>query len=130
MSEIDTTSKKDVEERIYLVCVTDNHTDSWSFCKGRTEAYEVIKDYILHDWDISDASFVLVESCTLSQRKSIVAFMKYVQEFYDDGFDINDYYSTDEEYEVHYYNEVEPEFDNADRVDMASIMDGDIVRGG
>lgn len=130
MSEIDTTSKKDVEERIYLVCVTDSHTDSWSFCKGRTEAYEVIKDYILHDWDISDASFVLVESCTLSQRKSIVAFMKYVQEFYDDGFDINDYYSTDEEYEVHYYNEVEPEFDNADRVDMASIMDGDIVIGG
>ena len=36
-------------------------------------------------------SFIFVDGLPLKDRKNIYAFMKYVQGFYDDGFDIDDY---------------------------------------
>lgn len=92
------------EEKDYLVCLWIKHIGDderlWEICHGRTEAYNYIKDQIVgnHMMDFqteifmtTDDSFVLVDGLPLKDRKSIYAFMKYVQQFYDDGFEIDDY---------------------------------------
>ena len=122
-------TKKHPEDRQYLICIRAKEgsgaQDSWDFVTGRTEAYEYIKSNI-DDIDM-EHSFVLVESVSLAERKSIYAFMKYAGEFYSDGFDIEDYVKGDwDEMEYKRNNDMSLIIDNKDRIDMQSFMDGDV----
>lgn len=122
-------TKKHPEERQYLICIRakegSGSQDSWDFVIGRTEAYEYIKS-VIDDIDM-DHSFILVDSVTLAERKSIYAFMKYAGEFYSDGFDIEDYIKGDwDEMDYMRNNDISLIVDNKDRIDMKSFMDGDI----
>lgn len=125
MVKIVDNTKKHPEDRKYLICIHGKTEDSWNIITGRTEAYEFIKENI--DDIIMEDSFILVESCTLNERKSIYAFMKYAGEFYSDGFDIEDYIKGDwDEMDYKRSNDISLMIDNKDRVDMQSFMNGDI----
>ena len=121
-------TKKHPEERQYLICIRakDPHSnDYWDIMIGRTAAYEYIKENI-DDIDM-EHSFVLVESVTLSERKSIYAFMKYAGEFYSDGFDIEDYIKGDwDESDYMRNNDITPMVDNKDRINMESFLNGEV----
>ena len=122
-------TKKHPEDRQYLICIrakADSGTqDSWEIVIGRTEAYEYIKTNI-DDIDM-EHSFILVESLTLAERKSIYAFMKYAGEFYSDNFDIEDYIKGDwDESDYKYNNDIPMMVDVAERIDMESFMNGDV----
>ena len=122
-------TKKHPEDRQYLICIRAKEgsgtQDYWDILTGRTEAYEYIKSNI-DDIDL-DHSFVLVESVTLAERKSIYAFMKYAGEFYSDGFDIEDYIKGDwDEADYKRINDMNLIVDSNDRIDMQSFMDGAI----
>lgn len=84
---------KDPEEKQYLICIKasaqSGMDDEWDIVTGRTEAYEYIKDRI--DYIDFERSFILVESCILSDRKSIYAFMKFAKQYFpNDSFDIDE----------------------------------------
>ena len=115
--------KQNFEAKDYLVCINLDWIETepvWSICHGRTETYEYIKDNIMcaHGYAgggshgeiylSTTEAFVLVDGLPLKDRKSIYAFMKYVQQFYDDGFNIDDYVDlnilvqeSDDESEAH-----------------------------
>ena len=81
---------------------------------------------VIDDIDL-EHSFVLVESVTLAERKSIYAFMKYAGDFYSDNFDIEDYVKGDwDENDYKRMNDMNLMIDNKERIDMKSFMDGDI----
>lgn len=129
MKEMCTIVHKDPEERIYLVCFRSCN-DHWEICNGRRDAYELIKEYILNGMSIDlDDGFVLVETCTLSQRKPLVKFMKFCQSIYKDGFDISEYYDSisENDYEDQQQNEVNNNLDSITRLSMQSILNGEIV---
>ena len=125
----DENKKKGPEEKLYLICVAglgDNPND-WVIVEGRTEAYEYIKDMI-EEIDIS-RSFILVETEKLNTRKSIYAFMKYVERFYEgDSFDIDDYVRGDwSESDFQEDNNISPEFINNNKFDIKDMMNGDTI---
>lgn len=92
-----TVKKKSPDEKEYLICIKgkDGAEDSWDIVIGRDEAYTYIKDSI--EFIDLEESFILVDECKMSERKSIVVFMRYVERFYEDNFDINDYVKGDDE---------------------------------
>lgn len=103
-------AQKSHEEKQYLICLRSNQMeddDRWEIVNGRTEAYEYIKENI-YMIDFS-SSFILVENCKLSERKSIYAFMKHVEQFFpEDPFDIEDYIKGDwSEDEFIKYNDID-----------------------
>lgn len=125
MVKIVDNTKKHPEERQYLICISGYTQDSWNIVIGRTEAYNYIKENI--DEINLEHSFILVESCTLDKRKSIYAFMKYAGEFYNDGFDIEDYIKGDwDERDYQRNNDISLMINETDRISMQSFMDGDI----
>lgn len=125
MVKIVDNTKKHPEERQYLICISGYTQDSWNIVIGRTEAYNYIKENI--DEINLEHSFILVESCTLDKRKSIYAFMKYAGEFYNDGFDIEDYIKGDwDERDYQRNNDINLMINETDRISMQSFMDGDI----
>ena len=116
--------KKTPEEKQYLVCIRgkDGGTDEWNILEGRTDAYEYIKANI--EYIDLDKSFILVENLPLSKRKSIFAFMKYVQDNYEDGFDIEDYVNGDwDENDFKNMNGISPEFAAVDQSAKLDIRD-------
>ena len=118
-------TKKHPEDRQYLICIAGTTQDSWVIITGRTEAYEYIKENI--DDINMEHSFILVETLTLAERKSIYAFMKYAGEFYSDGFDIEDYIKGDwDENDYKRNNDISLMVDNVERIDMESFMNGDV----
>ena len=121
--------KKTAEEKQYLICISarDGGEDMWCIVTGRTDAYEFIKNCI--EFINFEESFILVESCTLAQRKSIYAFMKYAEQFYEDSFDIDDYVKGDwSEEEYKDSNEIDDLFAlNKEKVDMTAFMNGEIT---
>lgn len=125
MVKIVDNTKKHPEDRQYLICIAGSTQDSWVIVKGRTEAYNYIKENI--DDINMEYSFILVETLTLAERKSIYAFMKYAGEFYSDGFDIEDYIKGDwDETDYKRNNDISLMIDKSERVDMQSFMDGNI----
>lgn len=125
MVKIVDNTKKHPEERQYLICISGLSQDNWVIVTGRTEAYNYIKENI--DDINMEHSFILVESCTLGERKSIYAFMKYAGEFYSDGFDIEDYIKGDwDELDYKRTNDISLMIDNTERVDIQSFMNGDV----
>lgn len=104
--------RMDPESKQYLICIASNSpevSDYWEICTGRTEARDFIKDNI----DVIDfeKSFVLVETVSLNERKSIHAFMKHIEPFYNDGFDIEEYIRGDfSEKEYQTNNGIDPMF--------------------
>lgn len=108
--------KKDAEDKSYLICIRgkDGESDSWDIVIGRTEAYKLIKNSI--EFINLEESFILVETTPLSKRKSIYAFMKFAEQFYNDSFDIEDYVIGD-------YDDVS---DNEYVLTMESILNNEI----
>lgn len=122
-------TKKHPENQQYLICIRtkpgSGEQDSWIIATGRTEAYEYIKENI--DSIDMEHSFILVESHILAKRKSIYAFMKYVGDFYEDSFDIEDYIKGDwDEEDYKRNNDISLMIDNNERIDMQTIMNGEI----
>lgn len=120
---------KTPEEKQYLICIKgkDGGEDEWEIVTGRTAAYERIKESI--EFIDLEYSFILVETCSLDKRKSIYTFMKYAGEFYNDGFDIEDYVKGDwDEDDYRMRNDIDPSFEMNDsrRVTMQDFMNGDI----
>lgn len=129
MVKIVDNTKKHPEDRQYLICMRvkpgSEAWDCWDIVTGRTAAYNYIKENI-DDIDM-EYSFILVESCTLAERKSIYAFMKYAGEFYEDSFDIEDYIKGDwDEEDYKRNNDMNLIVDELERVDIRSFMDGDV----
>ena len=125
MVKIVDNKKKHPEERQYLICIAGKSEDFWNIITGRTEAYEFIKENI-DDIDL-EHSFILVETCTLSERKSIPEFMRYAGEFYNDGFDINDYIKGDwDEEDYRKNNDITQIIDNVERLELEDIMNGNV----
>ena len=100
---------------------------------GRTEAYEYIRQYIESYSEVDMLkSFVLVDGLPLSERKSIYAFMRYVQQFYNDGFDVDEYITDEVREELSEHPNMDsyepkksdPMFDNVQRVSMEEFMLG------
>lgn len=130
MVKIVDNSLKHPEERQYLICLTfkpgSGVEDIWEIAIGRSAAYEAIKNYVELNIDY-DHSFILVETCTLNQRKSIYSFMKYAGDFFEDSFDIDDYVKGDwDEEDFKRTNDINLEVDRNDRVNMASFLDGNV----
>lgn len=122
-------TKKHPEDRQYLICIrtkVDSGTeDFWDIVIGRTEAYEYIKSNI--DLIDLERSFILVETLPLDKRQSIYAFMKHVEEFYSDNFDIEDYIKGDwDDTDYKRNNDIPLMIDKTERIDMESFMNGDI----
>jgi hypothetical protein len=84
---------KDPEKKKYLVLyyVTDGDEEIKSFeeVTGRTATYEFIKNMV-HAMDIH-TSKVLVETVTLEEAISVYEFMVHISQFFNDGFDIEEY---------------------------------------
>lgn len=124
-------SKKNPENKQYLICIASipdsGVEDEWCIVNGRRAAYEKIVESI--DYIDLRYSFVLVETCTLSDRKSIYTFMKYMENFYNEGFDIDDYVKGDwSEQEYIENNEIDPIYieNNNQKVSLMDIMNGTI----
>jgi hypothetical protein len=123
---------KDPEERYYLICIRaaaqSDMPDEWHIVSGRTEAREVIINAI--DYIDFEESFVLVETCTLNDRKSIYTFMKYIEQFFNDGFDIDDYVKGDwSEDDYIRHNDIDTSIYNnlrEGRVSMVDMMNGKV----
>ena len=119
---------KSPEEKQYLICIAakagSGDYDLWDILTGRTEAYEFIKTNIyMIDFE---RSFILVEGCKFEERKSIYAFTKYVQDMYQDDFDIDEYIKGDwSEMDYKVDNDINLIIDSASRLSMESIMDGE-----
>ena len=121
--------KNNPENKVYLLCIAgkDGADDSWELITGRTELYETIKNSI--DFIDLDRSFVLVESAKLENRKSIVAFMKYAEQFFQDSFDIDDYIKGDwDESDYRKINDIDNSFvaNSNDKLDMENFMNGEV----
>lgn len=120
--------KKTPEEKQYLICIRgkDGGTDEWNILEGRTDAYEYIKNNI--EYIDLDTSFILVENLPLAKRKSIFAFMKYVQDNYEDGFDIEDYVNGDwDENDFRHMNGISSEFmEDLQKLSMIDLIDGNL----
>ena len=132
--------REDFESKRYLICIIEE-TDAapekdWVIVIGRTSAYEYIKETL----DIMRVnmreSFILVESLKLSDRKSIYSFMSYVQDNYEDGFDIEDYIEEEFDHEefVNASNQIDPNdendvynmIQNNDHFNIQDTLDGNI----
>lgn len=118
--------EKGPEEKEYLVCLSSSYEDHWSICIGRKEAYMYIKESLYADQCIDvEESFVLTETHRLNDRRSLYKFIKYCQELYNDGFEIDDYIitDTDDTYKNNVDNELSIDIDS--RLSMQSIMNGE-----
>lgn len=93
--EIVKAPEKNHEEKEYIVffIMVDDYGDYeqrlWEIKVGRTSTYEFVKS-IIEDIDIHNSK-VLVEDMTLQDAGSVYEFCKYMQNFYNDGFDVEDY---------------------------------------
>ena len=121
--------RKNPEDKIYLLCIAgkDGAPDSWELITGRTELYETIKSSI--DFSDLERSFTLVESAKLENRKSIVAVMKYLEQFYNDSFDIEDYIKGDwDEEDYRKNNDIDNSFvvNDDDVLGMENFLNGEI----
>lgn len=119
--------KNNPELKEYLLCIAgkDGADDTWEMITGRTELYETIKNNI--EWIDLERSFVLLSTAKLENRKSIVAFMKYCERFFNDSFDIEDYIKGDwSEAEYAAQNNIDTMFSNNDRLNMEDFMNGEI----
>ena len=86
--------RKTPEEKEYLLLLTyiaDDDIEGTEFriFIGRTEARKYIID-VIPDLDIFE-SYVLVEGVVLENRVTVYEFMKHMENYFDDGFDIEDY---------------------------------------
>lgn len=85
----------------------------FGICNGREDAYEYIKKLLSEDDDGEryldiEASTVLVEGVSCTERVSWYRFMKYCEEFYpDDDFNIDDYLFDDDLEEKNYDSVIE-----------------------
>lgn len=130
MCKVVDNTKKHPESKQYLICIQGTPGSGiqpdWEIVTGRSAAYEYVKENI-EDIDF-ETSFVLVETCNLSERLSIYMFMKHVQDNYDDGFDIDEHIVGDWDESDYRINNNIDDFGikNTDKVSMESLMAGEV----
>jgi len=118
--------EKSPELKYYLICIAAKFgygDDMWNIVQGRSEAY----NYIIENIEMInlDDSFILVEGLGLEHRKSIYAFCKYAQQFFENAFDIDDYIKGDwDERDYQLRNNIDPTFNSTQKVSMQDIMNG------
>ena len=124
--------KRNPEDKQYLICIASipgsGMEDEWVIVTGRRAAYDKIVESI--DYIDLRYSFVLVETCTLSDRKSVYTFMKHMENFYNEGFDIEDYVKGDgSESDYMTSNEIDQIYlDNQhNKVSMEDMLNGNVV---
>ena len=83
--------KLDHEEQIYLLLYisNDDKTKSYEVIKGRTKIYEYIKD--LADNIDCIKSKVIANGVDFKEALSVYYFMKIMENYFDDGFDIEEF---------------------------------------
>jgi len=87
----------------YLVCIKyTNDLTVWAIVTGREDAFEFIKYSYDYDATIDlDESFILSDTSTLSQMKSLVQFVKYcrdeLREPWAQGFEMSEEDNFDED---------------------------------
>ena len=91
--------KKGPEDKIYLLlyCFISEAGESrtFEFIKGRTETRNrIIADLEVGDVDIHK-SRVLVEGAPLEDSITLYSFMKHIETYFEDSFDIEDYNTGD-----------------------------------
>lgn len=130
--------KQDPSEKLYLVCIRgqNGNDDSWEIIEGRESTYEYVKDKLKTEDINMDDSFVMVENLTLNNRKSIYAFMKHMENYFEDPeFDIEDYINGDAIDEQRFINNESmsnqsPIFGNQEesfeRLSMTAFMDNQV----
>lgn len=125
--------KEDPSEKLYLICLRgqNGNEDSWEIVEGRESTYEYIKTKLRSEDINMDDSFVLVETLTLNKRKSLYAFMKHMENYFEDPeFDIEDYVTGDVIDEQRIENENaevnEGMFADAGRLNMTMFMDNQL----
>lgn len=97
-------SKLDPEERKYLILYFGTDPDngdeikSFEIITGRTATYEFIKNMI-DSIDIHESKVMTTHDMTYDEAGSVYLFMKAMQQFFVDGFDIADYCTGDMEEE-------------------------------
>lgn len=86
----------DPEKKMYLICIMYYSGDTeWVLEQGRSNVYEFLKS-IIDMIDIYE-SFILVENVSLKDRKSVYAFMSYIEKIFNDGFRIDDHANLHED---------------------------------
>lgn len=105
---------KEIEHKVHpenkqylLLLYFKDDTKTFEVITGRTETYNYIKNTIF-DYDL-DKCQILVEGQKLETCKTVRAFMKHMENYFDDGFNIDDY----DEPEVE--TEEEIKYDDSDR---------------
>lgn len=90
---VDKKSKFDPEVQIYIVLYVgnDDNSDIKSFdvIKGRVSVYEHIKNLV--DYIDCVQSKVIANGVDFDEAFSVYYFMKVMKQYFDDGFDIEDY---------------------------------------
>ena len=124
-------NKKTPEDKQYLICISalpgSEVDDEWVIVTGRRAVYDKIVESI--EYIDLRYSFVLVETCTLADRKSVYTFMKHMENFYNEGFDIEDYVKGDwSESDYKSHNDIDQIYlENQDRkVSLEDIMNGNV----
>lgn len=102
-------SLKDPEKRIYVILYyaheDGDDVKSFEVIIGRTNTREFIKNMI-ECLDIHESK-VLVETVPYEDAKSVYEFIKLMESFYNDGFDIEDY-NIGDNIDLSYHKEEEP----------------------
>lgn len=91
-------SKKSPEEKEYIILYDYADDSMFKICQGREDTYTMIKYLMLNNElepDIHN-SCVLVEGVLPENRISIYEFMKHMEQFFSDNFDIEDYNTGDD----------------------------------
>ena len=90
-------NKQDPEKKKYLVLYygSDGHEEEkgWEIITGRTEAYNFIKNRAeildIHNSIVVAGTVTLLEA--LESGMNVYEFMKHMRQYFNDGFDIEDY---------------------------------------
>ena len=93
--------KKAPELRMYLICYSFlDGTRDWVEVEGRTVTYDSVKTMIESGNVNVEESIILVEGGEYGKHATLYQFMKHMENFYNNKFDIDDYVVGDSEDEA------------------------------
>lgn len=88
---------KPAEEKRYLIMVRSDGDNDGLFIDviGRTDAYRECKDLAMTGMTDLEKSFIIVEGTTLEKSISVLKFLRHMQNIFNDGFNVEDYWGND-----------------------------------
>ena len=89
---------KPAEEKRYLIMVYSDGDNDGLFIDviGRTDAYKECKDLAINGITDLERSFIIVEGTTLEKSISVLSFLRHMQYIFNDGFNVEDYWSNND----------------------------------